>query len=76
MTVPPIATRKIVDINPKQYIACSVVKSLSDIMFDEDPAVTSKVTETLNSLLKYREGSDALGNVSLQQINELLFQNH
>lgn len=63
VTVPPGDTQKTVDIAPKNYIACVVLKSLAQVMFDDDPVVTGKVAETLNSLLKCREGNDALGNL-------------
>lgn len=63
MTVPPSNTSIMTDVQPKQYFAIVVIKSLSDIIFDENPAVTSGVARALRSLLKYREGKVALGEV-------------
>ncbi|CAH0748972.1 unnamed protein product [Diatraea saccharalis] len=60
VTLPPSDTRRIVSMEPRQTLASTVVTSLAEVVFDENPQVTSKVTKTLHRLLKYREGVEAI----------------
>lgn len=61
MTVPPPNTKKVIEAQPKQNFAQAVVASLAEFLFDENPAVTNKIAKTLHSLLKFREGLQAIG---------------
>ncbi|XP_050361625.1 serine-protein kinase ATM [Nymphalis io] len=65
VTVPPADTTRVRDLNPKQYIAILVLRSLSEQLFDEDPTVSNKVTKALNRLLKFRDGKAALDMVTI-----------
>ncbi|CAG5022045.1 unnamed protein product [Parnassius apollo] len=57
VTVPPNDTKIIINIKPTQYFAITVVKSLFEIIFDEDPTVSDKATKALYLLLKFKDGS-------------------
>lgn len=64
VTVSSADTRLIRDLNPKQYFATSVLLSLTEHLFDEDPNVSNKITKALNRLFKFRDGKEALGKKS------------
>ncbi|KAG6455766.1 serine-protein kinase ATM [Manduca sexta] len=60
VTVPPPDTQKLVTVNPKNYFVFVVIKSLVDIIFDENTKLMDKTLETLHSLMKFVENVDAL----------------
>ncbi|XP_034831737.1 serine-protein kinase ATM-like [Maniola hyperantus] len=60
VTVPPMDTTKILNLNPKQYFAQTVISCLTEHLFNEDPTVSNKVTKALCWILKFRDGQAAL----------------
>ncbi|RVE48633.1 hypothetical protein evm_006704 [Chilo suppressalis] len=67
VTLPPIDTQRIVGGEPRQTLASIVVTSLFEVLFDENPQVTNKVTKTLNRLLKFKEGEEAIDSDGIER---------
>ncbi|XP_063838719.1 serine-protein kinase ATM isoform X1 [Ostrinia nubilalis] len=67
VTVPPPNTKKIVQAEPKQHFAQAVVAALAEFLFDENPAVTNKITKTLHCLFKFREGVHSIESDEVDQ---------
>ncbi|XP_031763657.2 serine-protein kinase ATM isoform X2 [Galleria mellonella] len=70
VTVPANNTTRIVNIQPQDYFASTVMMSVSDILFDENPNVTNKAAITLNSLLKFQDGNNARCVADIQELTK------
>ncbi|XP_045535989.1 serine-protein kinase ATM [Papilio machaon] len=56
VTVPPKDTTQLVNMKPTQYFAITVVKALLEIIFNENPTVSEKVSKALLHLMKFKDG--------------------
>ncbi|XP_023934790.2 serine-protein kinase ATM [Bicyclus anynana] len=71
VTVPPVDTKTILNLYPKQYFAQTVILCLTEHLFNEDPILSNKITKALSRVLKFRDGKAALdlidGNMEIVQ---------
>lgn len=56
VTVPPNSTKQLIDVKPTQYFAITAVKSLLEIIFDENPTISYETAKALRDLMKFRDG--------------------
>lgn len=69
VTVPPAYTERVKTVNPTRFFLQVVGKSLIEVLFDQDAAITDEVSETLQNLLKTLDIDEIPGMYKIYRIN-------
>ncbi|XP_053625660.1 serine-protein kinase ATM [Plodia interpunctella] len=72
VTVSSSNPSQITKMAPNSYFTTIVMKTLSNVIFEEGPNLTKKVAKALNQLLKYRDGLDALNREDAEEVKQIL----
>ncbi|XP_068621125.1 serine-protein kinase ATM [Battus philenor] len=74
VTVPPNDTTKLINLRPPEYFTFAVVKSLLEMLFDENPVISLKMTNALYHVMTFKDGvsinidADAVDNQILKSL--------